>query len=108
MSIWIDIAWLVFASLFAFLGCALLAISQDRNWRTVMGGSPRPTTAQIARWTGWVFVFSALVACVMRDGGSFAALLWPLLLALAAFAVAMILAYEPRLLKFIGRSARVL
>ena len=94
---------LVAAGTLSLAGCALLALSQTRNWRTVIGqGAPPP----VMRRLGWICVGLALVVCVIRDGGSFAALLWPLLLAGGAFAVAMMLAYRPDWLRpLAGRSA---
>ena len=87
---------LVVAGALSLGGSALLALSQPRNWRTVAGqGAARPATRPL----GWVFVGLALVVCVIRDGGGFAALQWPLLLAGAAFTVAMVLAYRPSVLR---------
>lgn len=93
MSIVIDAALLLSAALLCVLGCTLLALSQARNWRKVLSdrnGNP-PNTA----WLGWTLVLTALVPCVMRDGASFAALLWPLVFAAGAMATAMTLTYRP-------------
>lgn len=90
------LVWLGLAALSALIGCALLALRQQRNWRIVVGeGAARNGTAA----SGWSLIGLSFAFCVIRDGGSFAALLWPLLLAGAAFAVAMLLAYRARWLK---------
>ena len=96
MSLVLSILLLAVAAICAFIGCACLALSQPRNWRTVMG---KGQAHQATRPTGWGLVGLSLIFCVARDGGSFAALLWPLLLAGAAFLVAMVLTYRSRWLK---------
>ena len=104
MSFWISAFWLCLASFCALIGCSLLALSQNRHWRAVVGGKPPAQTASAARGRGWILVFITLLFCVLRDGESFAAVLWPLLLAAAAFLVSMALAYSPGLLKPIGNA----
>ncbi|MEM0985100.1 MAG: DUF3325 domain-containing protein [Pseudomonadota bacterium] len=99
MSVTNDALFLFLAALTAIIGCALLALSQSRNWREVIGGKPPELTPRLAKWTGWIFIFASLVFCVLRDGGSFAAILWPLLFAVGALSVAMLLAYRPSCLK---------
>lgn len=91
---------LVGAFVLCFAGCVLLALSQRRNWRLVSDdkrGKP-PRTAAI----GWSLVLLGLPPCILRDGGSFAALLWPLVFAAAAIGVAMVLAYRPSWLRFVA------
>lgn len=75
------------------LGCTLLALSQPRHWRAIV--KDRKATPPRTAMAGWVLVFAALVPCIARDGGSFAALLWPLVFAAGAMSVAMGLAYKP-------------
>lgn len=91
-----DTIWLVLAGLSAWLGCAWLALGQKKNWRTVTGGNTPPRACV---GLGWMFVLATLISCVMRDGVSFAAILWPLIFATAAFLVAMTLAYRTQWLK---------
>lgn len=83
---------------------ALLALSQDRNWRTVGLAQAR---APYGRGLGWAFLTASLVPVLLRDGLSFAALLWPMLIAASAIGVAMILAYRPALLRPLARIACV-
>ena len=96
MSLAVSVLLLALAALSAFLGCSYLALSQPRNWRTVMGEG---AAHKAARPIGWGLIILSLILCIARDGGSFAALLWPLLLAGAAFLVAMLLAYQPSTLR---------
>ena len=93
MSIAASLGFLALASALCLVGMATLALTQDRNWRRVdTGGSP----AGWARPTGWALVIAALAVCIIRDGPSFAALIWPMLAAGAALAVGMVLAYRPQ------------
>lgn len=91
------IGLLVLAYALCVVGCALLAFSQTRNWRLVMGDrkAQPPRTAVV----GWLFILIAVIPCIVRDGGSFAALLWPLVFAAGAMSVAMVLTYRPEWLK---------
>ncbi|MEM8774673.1 MAG: DUF3325 domain-containing protein [Pseudomonadota bacterium] len=95
MMAMIDLLLLVLASLSALLGCAFLALSQHRHWRTVMGkGAPH----RAVRPAGWALLAISLAICISRDGSSFAVILWPLLLSAAAILVVMIIAYWPKTL----------
>lgn len=97
MSSALSICLLIGALGLCTAGCILLALSQKRNWRDVLNNraaSPPKTAA-----TGWLLVCGALVPCAVRDGVSFAALVWPLLFACAAVATAMTLTYRPSWLK---------
>ncbi|MEM1150849.1 MAG: DUF3325 domain-containing protein [Pseudomonadota bacterium] len=88
---------LLIAYALSTLGCALLAFSQTRHWRAIV--EDRKATAPHAVKAGWALIFLALVPCVVRDGGSFAALLWPLVFAASAMSVAMLLTYKPSWLR---------
>jgi hypothetical protein len=85
------------AAFTAWLGCACLALSQERHWKAVTGGAP-PRTKSL-RITGWLLVAASLALCIARDGGSFAALMWPLLLAGGALATAALLTWRPAWLR---------
>lgn len=99
MSFLLGFLLLALAVLAALIGCAWLALSQSRHWRTVIGvGKAHAVTRPV----GWGLIGLSLIFCAARDGASFAALLWPLLLAGAAFTVAMTLAYNPRTLSIIA------
>lgn len=80
---------------FALAGCAALAVSQVRNWRKVMGTAT--AAPKDARRTGWALLIAALIPCLIPDGLAFV-VIWPLMLALAALAIAMALTYRPRML----------
>lgn len=79
------------------IGCALLALSQSHHFRNVLDDrSAKPP--KLARF-GWALVLLSLIPCVLRDGGSFAALLWPLVFAASAMTIGMTLAFRPRWLR---------
>ncbi len=94
-----DLAFLLLACALALLGGVLLALSQSRNWRVVTGDRNAPPKARSMRRLGWLLALGALAPCVMRDGWSFAALLWPLVLGVAALLVAMTLSFCPHWMK---------
>ncbi|MEM6898552.1 MAG: DUF3325 domain-containing protein [Pseudomonadota bacterium] len=99
MSFWFAALLLGSAALAAVLGCSWLSLSQPRHWRTVIGvGKAHPLTRPL----GWGLIGLSWIFCMARDGASFAALLWPLLIAGAALIVAMTLAYRPRVLSSIA------
>jgi hypothetical protein len=95
------IALLVLAALSAFSGCAMLALSQERHWQAVSGATCGPP-ARVRR-SGWLLITISLIMCIWRDGGSFAALLWPLMLMLGALATAATLTWQPAVLRFLTR-----
>ena len=93
------IACLSIAATLSLVGFAFLALSQDKHWRTVTSAKGSAPSKTLVRSSGWTLVFIALVPCIIRDGGAFAALLWPLLLTVCAFSIAMLIAYRPQWLK---------
>ena len=97
MSILLDSLLIALGFALCFIGCTLLALSQQHHWRNVTGD--RKAIPPRFAGLGWALVLLALIPCILRDGGSFAALLWPLLFAAGAMAVAMTLAmtlaYKP-------------
>lgn len=95
--------WLAVGFVACIGACACLALSQLRHWRTLGDRTSPPTALGIA---GWVLLFAGLIACVVADGGSFAALMWPLMFASSAFLVAMALSYRPQLLLPLARVVR--
>mgnify|MGYP005859170229 CR=1 FL=1 len=86
-------AYLSLAMLLSFLGMVFLALSQAKHWRVITAEAETPPA--MARPAGWALLFAALVPCILRDGASFAALTWPLLLAVAALTVSIFLAFCP-------------
>ena len=104
MSAIVAIALLVLAFTLCLLGCVLLALSQPHHWRAVL--NDRKADPPKVAWLGWLLVVAALIPCILRDGGSFAALLWPLILAVCAFSTAMTLTYRPSWLGIVSAALR--
>ena len=83
----------------AYLGFALLAISQARHWRAVSKAAEPGRIGKLAlRIHGGVWLLLALCLALFRDGPSFGALLWATVISMAALAVAFTLSWRPRLL----------
>ena len=92
---------LVAASLAGYIGFACLALAMPRHWVEASG---RKTTAPRQRWLrpcGFSLLGVAYALCVHRDGASFGSVLGIVLLSAAAGAVALTLAWRPRLLAFL-------
>lgn len=95
-------------SLVAYLGFALLAMSQKRPWQQVSQVPPPTSIRRLTlRTLGGLALLSALVLCVVRDGPSFGALLWATAISLAAAAVAFTLTWRPALLHPLAAMATV-
>ncbi|MEL7028314.1 MAG: DUF3325 domain-containing protein, partial [Pseudomonadota bacterium] len=103
-----DAPYLFLAYLSGASGMGWLALSQPRHWRAVMPGPAPDKPKRVLRIAGWVSLFASLIFCILRDGGSFAAILWPLILGAAALAVAMALTYRPSVLKPLGMITNLL
>lgn len=88
----------------AFVGCVMFALSQTKQWRSVVGRSNPPSYKLTRRWIGSALLLLALPPCILRDGGAFAALLWPLLVSAAALSVALVLAFSPSRLGILAGS----
>jgi hypothetical protein len=99
MTVAANLVLLAAAFLAACAGGIALALCQARNWRAVTGERDLGAIARLARVIGWCLVFASLAFCVVRDGWSFAALLWPLLLGAAAAFIALTLAFRPQWMK---------
>jgi len=90
---------LIAASLACYSGFAGLALAMPRHWAAASG--QRVTAAPHRRWlrpSGFSMLALAYALCVHRDGASFGSVLWAVLLPAAAVAVALTLAWRPRLL----------
>lgn len=100
---------LIALSLAAYLGFALLALSQTRHWRRV-GEPARLSRGRviILRFAGGGMVGLAFILSLMRDGPSFGALLWATTISIAALAMAFTLSWRPRLLRPLIKVAAVL
>lgn len=94
---------LTLACFFTLAGCISLALSLDRNWKNVTGETLVKPVKKSSRRMGWILLSLALSACIARDGVGFAALMWPLLITIMSFIVAMTLSFWPELLRSITR-----
>jgi hypothetical protein len=98
---------LIAMALLCYLGFALLALSQDRHWRRVGGGSVPcpPRLVWPARMAGCGLLLLALPLAVVRDGPDFGAVLWATMLSVGAIAVVATLTWRAA---YLGPLVRVL
>lgn len=89
-------------------GCMSLALSQERNWKTVAGSSALGRERAAVRIVGWFLLGAALGVGIAVEGPGFAVLVWALQFALASFAVAMTLSFRPGLFGPVARACSVL
>lgn len=89
----------------AWLGLALLALTQARHWRKTAGAAVMSSSR--VRWirlaSGLLLLVSLLITWNVQ-GGAVGGLLWPLLVGLAGFAQAFILAWRSDWLRGLARS----
>lgn len=79
-----------------YLGFALLALSQERNRRTVRVAAALPRVATILlRVAGYGLIGLALPIALWRDGPGFGALMWATLVSIGALAVVCTLTWKP-------------
>ena len=91
-----EAALLIAIAAAAYLGFALLALSQGRHWRSVTGTTTRTALeAFVLRALAGLALATSLAIALLRDGPSFGALLWATVLSTAAIAVAFTLAWRP-------------
>jgi hypothetical protein len=95
---------LLFAGLAGYAGFACLALAMPDYW-TRAGGAGAGHAGRIhgLRLTGALMLCLSLSLCIWRDGASFGAILWTILLTAGAIAVAFTLTWRPRLLLWRGR-----
>jgi hypothetical protein len=80
----------------AYLGFALLALSQDRHWLHLSGARHcPPRLARIFRVAGYALLIAGLGAALLRDGAGFGSLVWMTTLTVGAFAVVCTLTWRP-------------
>lgn len=96
-----EVIWLITAIFLALSGMAWLCLAMEVHWGQVM---PSPTTLatrtrQSLRGLGAAALLLALLACLMADRPSMAVLVWIMLLAGSATAVALTLSWRPRWLR---------
>jgi len=95
--------YLTAAALLSLVGMAWLALSMDVHWAQVKQISladSHPPKA-ILKALGYSALFVSLVACLVADRPSIAALVWIMLMVGSAVSVAFALANRPRWLKLI-------
>lgn len=95
-------ALLISALLAAFLGSASLALSQRKHWQVVTSSSSTP--GQAPRRAGWSLLGASFLLTILRDGASFGALFWPMLLGLSVMVTALLMTWAPQALRPLARS----
>ncbi len=92
-----EAVWLLIAVALSLAGMAWLALAMDAHWGQVMH---RPAdaatgTRRVLRALGTLALPLSLLACLMADRPSMAVLVWVMLLAGNATAVALLLSWRP-------------
>lgn len=97
-------SWLlVVAALCALAGMARLALAMPVHWQQAQGTAKLESrAARRLRIGGGAGLFAALLLCLAADHVSMAALVWLMLLSASAVSVAVLLAYRPRWLRWLG------
>jgi hypothetical protein len=98
----LKVLYLCFAFIGATAGFAWLALAMEVHWGQVCKDVPvSRVRTRALRTAGALGLLLSLGACLMADHASMAALVWVMLLAVAALSVAFILSWRPRLLTFL-------
>ena len=90
---------LILSILLSFTGFAMLAIAMPRHLEQVMGRGHALRFSRAARLAGWGLLALSVLPCLAGTGPSIGWTRWVGALTFAAFPVAMILTYRPRLLR---------
>jgi hypothetical protein len=92
----------------AWLGFALLALSQQRHFVHVHKSNvPAAHVIYARRAIGFIAIGANLVCCMASQGASFGALLWVLSLSAAAMAIALTLTWRPHWLYCLAQPLRL-
>ena len=84
----------------AYLGFALLALSQKHHWRQFShAGGPKSLPRFLLRGWAGLAIMASLAISLLRDGPDYGALLWVTTLSLSAIAVTFTLAWRPKWLQ---------
>lgn len=96
-----ELSWLIAATALALSGMAWLALPMEVHWGQVMHrpATQAPRTRQLLRGLGALALLLSLLACLMADRPSMAALVWIMLMAGSAVAVALTLSWRPHWLR---------
>ncbi len=90
----------------AWLGFALLALSQERHFERVYKSNwPAAHKPWAQRATAFIAIGVSLVCCITSQGASFGSLLWVLATTAAALAVAFMLTWRPHWLRCVPSQA---
>jgi hypothetical protein len=88
---------LILVFLAAYFGFVFLALSQLRNWKRVTSAQAHPRR-ELCSFGCFSLAMSAAL-CFVREEVSFGALLWIIIVSIAALAVTFTLAYRPTRLR---------
>jgi hypothetical protein len=94
-----DALWLVAALLATVLGMGFLALAMDVHWAQVRGTVRTRGNVIATRSIGYFLLAASLACCLFADTATMAALVWMVLLAVAAIVIAFTLTWRPRLLR---------
>lgn len=85
----------------AYTGMAWLALSQERHWRAVRGGTPARSRIRRLRLGGALWLLLSLAWALLRDAAHFGVPLWVMALIAGGFAVALALTWKPRCIEVV-------
>jgi hypothetical protein len=91
--------WLLLAAFTCLAGFAWLALAMSVHWQQVRTTPPEARPARTLRALGATALLVSLAACLKADHVGMAVLVWIMLLAAGANAVAMLLTWRPRWLR---------
>jgi hypothetical protein len=92
-----------------YLSFALLSLTQERHWSSVLPRLPQSSNA-VTRRHRWIAVIGLAIGCglcLLGNGQSFGLLLWAVLLSACAMATALTLAWKPEWLRVVARMAGI-
>lgn len=92
-----------FAAIFSQLATFFLALSQTRHWKRVVKATLPAFLRFKLRLLACFLLVLSLIFCLLAEGASFSALIWPLLFFVTSLLTAMSLAYKPHILEPLAR-----
>ena len=104
-----EVFWLVAAAILSLTGMSWLALAMKAHWSQLYQDRKLEPRRSLLRVMGSAALVVSGLCCLQADHPSMAVLVWVMLMAGAAIAVAMILGRQPRLLGllcpgFLGKS----
>ena len=96
-----ETAWLALSFFASLLGTGWFALALDAHWQQVRESTSSPTasTRRLLRVLGTAALGVSFTACFLADHPSMAPLVWIMGIAIAAFSIALILTWRPRVLR---------